>query len=40
MLAHEYTLSLPQWLRGELADLPTHVEGDDCLLYTSDAADE
>jgi len=32
MLAHEYTLSLPQWLRGELADLPTHVEGDEAQM--------
>ena len=32
MLAHEYILSLPQWLRGELANLPTRIEGDEAQM--------
>lgn len=27
MLAHEFTLRLPHWIRDELRHLPTHVEG-------------
>ncbi len=32
MLAHEYTLSLPQWLRDELPTLPTHLESDEAQM--------
>ena len=32
MLAHEYTLSLPHWLRDELPDLPKRLEGDEARM--------
>jgi tRNA(Arg) A34 adenosine deaminase TadA len=32
MLAHEYTLSLPKWLRDELPTLPTHLESDEARM--------